>query len=466
MRGNNVREGLLRAARGDRRGLPRRLVPLRRPRGLAPRRLHRAARPQEGHHHLGRREHLDDRGRAERGPAPGGAGVRGGRHPRREVGRAAQGLRHAQAGPAAPPSRRSSSSAAAHRALQVPGRGRVRRAAQDLDRQDPEVRAARPGVEGPRRSGSTSSDARRRSSTSRRCGAAARPPTRSTRRSSWPARPTAGAIHRYWLAEHHSTPGPGRGEPRGADRPGGRASPATSGWARAASCCRTTARSRWPSSFRMLETLHPGRIDLGIGRAPGSDQRTARVLRHGPGALGIEHYPRQIADLVAFLHDDLPAEHPLRGVHAMPAGPTRAGGVAPGLERRERAAGGPARPGLLLRPLHQRAGRGGGHARLSRAVLRLARPGRAAQQRGRLRGLRGHGGRGAAAGAEPRSLHRAALHRPARAVPVGRGGGELSLQCPGGGHRPARGPAQRGRHARAGARAAACRWSPTTRPTS
>ena len=38
-----------------------------------------------------------------RGPAPGGAGVRGGRHPRREVGRAAQGLRHAQAGPAAPP---------------------------------------------------------------------------------------------------------------------------------------------------------------------------------------------------------------------------------------------------------------------------------------------------------------------------------------------------------------------------
>jgi len=72
--------------------------------------------------------------------------------------------------------------------------------------------------------------------------------------------------------------------------------------------------------FRMLETLHPGRIDLGIGRAPGSDQRTARVLRHGSGALGIEHFPRQIQDVVAFLHDDLPPEHPWRGVHAMPSG--------------------------------------------------------------------------------------------------------------------------------------------------
>jgi luciferase family oxidoreductase group 1 len=74
--------------------------------------------------------------------------------------------------------------------------------------------------------------------------------------------------------------------------------------------------------FRMLETLHPGRIDLGVGRAPGSDQRTARILRYGAGPLGIEHYPRQIQDLVAFLHDDLAAEHPWRGVHAMPSGPS------------------------------------------------------------------------------------------------------------------------------------------------
>ncbi|HLZ68420.1 MAG TPA: LLM class flavin-dependent oxidoreductase [Dehalococcoidia bacterium] len=74
-------------------------------------------------------------------------------------------------------------------------------------------------------------------------------------------------------------------------------------------------------TFRMLEALHPGRIDLGIGRAPGSDGRTARALAHGPGALGIEHYPEQLADLYGFLTDDFPRNHPFHGIHAMPAGP-------------------------------------------------------------------------------------------------------------------------------------------------
>ena len=72
----------------------------------------------------------------------------------------------------------------------------------------------------------------------------------------------------------------------------------------------------------MLETLFPGRIDLGIGRAPGSDQRTASALRHGPGALGVEHFPQQVADVLAFLRNALPAGHPFAGVLAMPTGPT------------------------------------------------------------------------------------------------------------------------------------------------
>jgi len=125
--------------------------------------------------------------------------------------------------------------------------------------------------------------------------------------------------HRYWLAEHHSTPGLAGASPE----------------VLIAQVAGVTSRIRVGSGgvmlthysalkvaeqFRMLETLFPGRIDLGIGRAPGSDQRTARVLRHGPGALGIEHFPRQLEDLVAFLHDDLPPEHPWRGIHAMPSG--------------------------------------------------------------------------------------------------------------------------------------------------
>ena len=74
-------------------------------------------------------------------------------------------------------------------------------------------------------------------------------------------------------------------------------------------------------TFRMLETLYPGRIDLGIGRAPGSDQRTAQALQHGPGALPIEYYPSQIADLLAYLGPGLAADHPFAGVRAMPTGP-------------------------------------------------------------------------------------------------------------------------------------------------
>ena len=79
--------------------------------GLAPRRLHRAARPEEGHHHLGRREHLDHRGGAGRAAPSGRAGVRGRRHPRREVGRAPQGVRRRSSPAQRPPKPRSSSSA-------------------------------------------------------------------------------------------------------------------------------------------------------------------------------------------------------------------------------------------------------------------------------------------------------------------------------------------------------------------
>ena len=58
MRGNIVMRGYFDDEAATARGLPRRLVPLRRPRGVAPRRQRRAPRPRQGHHHLRRREHL------------------------------------------------------------------------------------------------------------------------------------------------------------------------------------------------------------------------------------------------------------------------------------------------------------------------------------------------------------------------------------------------------------------------
>src|SRR5688500_9290277 len=46
--------------------------------------------------------------------------------------------------------------------------------------------------------------------------------------------------------------------------------------------------------FALLEALHPGRIDLGIGRAPGTDRSTAAALRRTPDGLGAEDFPRHL----------------------------------------------------------------------------------------------------------------------------------------------------------------------------
>lgn len=72
--------------------------------------------------------------------------------------------------------------------------------------------------------------------------------------------------------------------------------------------------------FRMLEALFPGRIDLGLGRAPGGDLLTAQALSNGQYAAA-DRFAEQVQDLVGFLDDALPADHAFWRVKAMPAGP-------------------------------------------------------------------------------------------------------------------------------------------------
>ena len=72
--------------------------------------------------------------------------------------------------------------------------------------------------------------------------------------------------------------------------------------------------------FRMLEALFPGRIDLGLGRAPGGDMLTAQALSNGQ-YLAADHFAEQVQDLVGFLDDALPSGHAFERVKAMPAGP-------------------------------------------------------------------------------------------------------------------------------------------------
>jgi luciferase family oxidoreductase group 1 len=73
--------------------------------------------------------------------------------------------------------------------------------------------------------------------------------------------------------------------------------------------------------FRMLEAIYPGRIDLGIGRAPGGDARTARAVGGGrfPDA---ENFPQQVWELANHLDGTLPDEHPDKGVRLQPEGST------------------------------------------------------------------------------------------------------------------------------------------------
>jgi luciferase family oxidoreductase group 1 len=73
--------------------------------------------------------------------------------------------------------------------------------------------------------------------------------------------------------------------------------------------------------FRVLEAIAPGRIDLGVGRAPGSDGLTAHALN--PYAHGADEFPRQVQELQHWVSGiPLPADHPYRNIMALPMGDT------------------------------------------------------------------------------------------------------------------------------------------------
>ncbi|MBM7368517.1 LLM class flavin-dependent oxidoreductase [Gordonia hydrophobica] len=126
--------------------------------------------------------------------------------------------------------------------------------------------------------------------------------------------------HRFWMSEHHAMPGLSVASPP----------------LMMARLTAETERIRLGAGgvmlpnhvplviaeqFGMLEALAPGRIDLGLGRAPGTDPATAAALRHGAGVN--DGFPHQVTELLNFLGDDFPAGHPYRDVHAVP-GPWQA----------------------------------------------------------------------------------------------------------------------------------------------
>jgi len=122
--------------------------------------------------------------------------------------------------------------------------------------------------------------------------------------------------HRYWLAEHHAIAALADPCPEillarlGAETrririgTGGVLLPYYSAFKTA-------------EVFRMLEALYPGRVDLGIGRAPGGDRRTAQAVGggHFPDA---ERFPEQVWELIGHLDGTLPDDHPFKRVRVQP----------------------------------------------------------------------------------------------------------------------------------------------------
>ncbi|CAI6038302.1 hypothetical protein PAECIP112173_00908 [Paenibacillus sp. JJ-100] len=71
-------------------------------------------------------------------------------------------------------------------------------------------------------------------------------------------------------------------------------------------------------NFRLLEALHPGRIDLGIGRAPGGMPIASRALNEGKSS-NVHFFPQQIADLGYYFHEQLPEDHRFASLVAGPS---------------------------------------------------------------------------------------------------------------------------------------------------
>jgi len=122
---------------------------------------------------------------------------------------------------------------------------------------------------------------------------------------------------RFWISEHHSFAGLGSSSPEILIA---HIAGATSGIRVGAAGIMLPNHSplKVAEWFKTLEMLHPGRIDLGLGRAPGTDQLTAFALRRSREALTADDFPQQAAELIAFLTDSWPEGHPFEKVLATP----------------------------------------------------------------------------------------------------------------------------------------------------
>lgn len=126
-------------------------------------------------------------------------------------------------------------------------------------------------------------------------------------------------FHRYWLAEHHNAAGLACTSPEvmiAAVAARTRTIRVGSGGV----MLPNHSPLRIAEAFRVLEALSPGRIDLGLGRAPGTDKRTALALRRSESLLGTAHMTALLSELLHYLGDDPDPAQPFSRPKACPTG--------------------------------------------------------------------------------------------------------------------------------------------------
>ena len=123
--------------------------------------------------------------------------------------------------------------------------------------------------------------------------------------------------HRYWFAEHHNAIGLASSSP---EIMIGHVASRTTHLRVGSGGVMLPNHSplKIAETFRLLEALHPGRVDLGLGRAPGTDSLTAFAMRRSRDAMSVDDYPEQLAELLAFDEGGFPAGHPFRAIKPMP----------------------------------------------------------------------------------------------------------------------------------------------------
>jgi luciferase family oxidoreductase group 1 len=120
---------------------------------------------------------------------------------------------------------------------------------------------------------------------------------------------------RFWVAEHHGMPGVASSAPAvliGAIA----AATSTIRVGSGGVMLPNHAPLVVAEQFGTLEALHPGRIDLGLGRAPGTDPATASALRRGASA---DDFPQELLALRSFFDGSWPDRHPWSSLQAVPA---------------------------------------------------------------------------------------------------------------------------------------------------